>query len=150
MHLLRQVYLHRVLSPGSTRQLEVTTGEKEQKEKERGICPVASQEVKQWGSRKSVLFQCQQALRMRKVTITILLRLLLLLTPCLALGPSQAPSWLFLCTMLPVLTGSHLISHRWCMPVTPFCASLWLVMLTGYLHDYYLLFYLLTLAFPLM
>lgn len=29
------------------------------------------------------------------------------------------------------------------------CAYLWLVMLTGYLHDYYLLFYLLALAFLL-
>lgn len=36
------------------------------------------------------------------------------------------------------------------MSVTPLHTYLWPVMLTGYLHDYYLLFYLLTLVFPLI
>lgn len=48
-----------------------------------------------------------------------------------------------------VLTGSHLSSHWWCVSVTPLCAYLWLLMLMGFLHDYYLLFCWLNLALAL-
>ena len=38
---------------GSAHQLQVSTGEKEQKEKEGGNCPVSSQELKQWSPQKT-------------------------------------------------------------------------------------------------
>lgn len=76
------------------------------------------------GSLEKCSFQYQQVVRMRKMTITILVRLFPLLTLCFAFGPSQAPCWLLSCCQH---AQDHTSSVRGgaCQLVTLF-ACLWL------------------------